>query len=329
MPTIRDVAERAGVSVGTASRVLAGHPSTSESSRAAVHAAAADLGYRVDGRARALRLMRSHTLGLLVSDVRNPFFSELAHAADQAASEAGYLCLLANANEDAAQERRYFEAFGAQKVDGVLATPQSADNSELDRLLEEGVPVVFVDRVVAGVEVPSVTVDNAGGIRQALEHLRRRGHRRVGYIAGPAGVSTSVARFEAYSRFAAEMGFDTDSSLVTGGDFRVESGILAAQSLLDLAEPPTAILAADGLMAVGAYTVISARWSGSPLVELVSFDDLDVFTNLHLPISAVNNDPGAMGAKGVEMLLRALDGDAVESIVLPTRFIDRAPRGKQ
>ncbi|MFF1635187.1 LacI family DNA-binding transcriptional regulator [Leifsonia sp. NPDC058248] len=329
MPTIRDVANAAGVSVGTASRVLAGHAATSEESRASVTAAAAALGYRMNARARSLRGSRTQTLGLLVSDVRNPFFSELAHAAEHAAGEHGYLCLLANANEDADQEQRYLDAFASQQVDGVLMTPQSENNPELGRILDDGTPVVFVDRTLRSHTVPSVTVDNAGGIRSALEHLRRRGHTRVGYIAGPTSVSTGAARLAAIDELRAEFGLDNDPLLVIEGDFRAESGTDAALRMLELADRPTAILAADGLMALGAYAALGPRADPAD-IELVSFDDLEIFGQLHLPISSVSNDPGTMAGEAVRMLLAAIDGEQVESVVLPTRFIDRsAPRGER
>jgi LacI family transcriptional regulator len=320
MPTMREVALAAGVSTGTASRVLAGHAATSEESRARVTEAAAALGYRMNAQARSLRGSRTNTLGLLVSDVRNPFFSELAHAAEQAAGDHGYLCLLANANEDAGQEQRYLDAFASQRVDGILMTPQSENNPELSRILDEGKHVVFVDRTLRSHEVPSVTIDNAGGIRLALEHLRRRGHRRIGYIAGPTSISTGLARLAAIEELRAEFGLDDDPQLVVQGDFRAISGTDAALRISQLAEPPTAILAADGLMALGAYAALG----NAAGIELVSFDDLEIFGQLRLPISSVSNDPGTMASEAVRLLLASINGEEVESVVIPTRFIDRS-----
>lgn len=137
--TIKDVAALAGVSVGTTSRVLSGNPSTSPAARERVHAAVAELGYRPDARARSLRSARSHTVGLLISDVRNPFFADVAHGAEQAALRSSYVTLLANANEDPRQQDTYLESFLTQRVDGIIIAPQGADSAHL-RTLATTVP---------------------------------------------------------------------------------------------------------------------------------------------------------------------------------------------
>ncbi|MGW6511584.1 LacI family DNA-binding transcriptional regulator, partial [Streptomyces niveus] len=127
--TIKDVAALAGVSVGTTSRVLSGNPSTSPAARERVHAAVAELGYRPDARARSLRSARSQTVGLLISDVRNPFFADVAHGAEQAALRSSYVTLLANANEDPKQQDTYLESFLTQRVDGIIIAPQGEESS--------------------------------------------------------------------------------------------------------------------------------------------------------------------------------------------------------
>ena len=187
--TLRDVAAHAGVSLGTASRVLSGNPATSPEARARVSDAVAVLGYRPNAQARSLRLTRTHAIGLLVSDVRNPFFADVAHAAEQAALGADYVTLLGNANEDVDQQDRYLETFLNQRVDGVVLAPQGRGSGSLQSLVDSQMPVVFVDRTVEGFDVPSVTTDSRTGMNEAVAYLAAAGHDRVGFIGGPQALS--------------------------------------------------------------------------------------------------------------------------------------------
>lgn len=322
MTTIRDVAARAGVSLGTASRVLSGDPATSERSRERVMAAAAELGYLRNARAGSLRRAKTDVVGILISDVRNPFFAELAHAAEQEALRRGYVVMLANADEQAPQEQLYLRAFLSQRVDGVLMAPQSTDRAHLDRIVGSGLPVVFVDRVLPGLDVPSVTSDNAGGMRSALEYLVTRGHRRIGYVGGPAQVSTAAVRLEAFLALRAELGLPDDDALVQAGDFRAGSGAVAVDRMLARGAAPTAVLAADGLMALGALAALR-RHGVRDRIELMSVDDLAWFEELTPPVSAIANDPSAMGREGMAALLDAIGGGRPGSITVPTRLVDR------
>jgi LacI family transcriptional regulator len=323
--TIRDVAARAGVSLGTASRVLSGHPATSPEARTAVQAAAAALGYRPNAQARSLRLTRTHAIGLLVSDVRNPFFADVAHAAEQAALGGDYVTLLGNANEDVDQQDRYIETFLTQRVDGVVLAPQGRGSGSLDALIASGMPVVFVDRTVEGFEVPSVTTDSRSGLDQAVAHLVAAGHTRIGYIAGPQAVSTGRDRHLAFLDALPRHGLAVEPELITFGDFQEESGVKAADQLLSGSARPTALLAADNLMALGALAAI--RRHGLRIgtdVEVVAFDDIEWLAHFDPPISVIAQDAGEVRRCAVDLLLRVIAGEQPESIVLPTTFIDRS-----
>lgn len=325
--TIKDVAALAGVSVGTTSRVLSGNPSTSPAARERVHAAVAELGYRPDARARSLRSARSQTVGLLISDVRNPFFADVAHGAEQAALRSSYVTLLANANEDPKQQDTYLESFLTQRVDGIIIAPQGEESAHL-RALATTVPLVFVDRTVDGFEVPSVTSDNALGIDQAVAHLADRGHTRIGYIGGPRSISTGRARHDAFVRAVARHRLDTDPGLITSGDFRSASGAVAAERLLSGGQPPTALLAADSPMAVGALGALRRRGLriGSD-IDLVAFDDIEWFSELDPPLTVVSHDAQAMGSTAMRLLLDVIEGRTPESVVLPTRLVVRESSG--
>ncbi|MFD5315295.1 LacI family DNA-binding transcriptional regulator [Streptomyces sp. NPDC127098] len=322
--TIRDVAALAGVSVGTASRVLSGNTATSPAARERVRAAAEKLGYRPDARARALRSTRSHAVGLLVSDVRNPFFADIAHGAEQAALASSYVTLLANANEDTAQQDTYLEAFLTQRVDGIIVAPQGEGGGNLRAVERARTPLVFVDRTVDGFDVPSVTADNAQGIELAVAHLAALGHTRVGYIGGPSSVSTGRARHEAYLAAVARHGLDDDAELVTVGDFRSASGAAATAKLLAGRRPPTALLAADSLMAVGALGEVrrQGRRIGTD-IALVALDDIELFRELDPPLTVVAHDARALGERAMRLLLDVIDGRPAASQVLPMRLVVR------
>ncbi|MFC4565193.1 LacI family DNA-binding transcriptional regulator [Nocardiopsis mangrovi] len=325
MVTIKDVAARAGVSLGTASRVLSGGAHTSADSRSRVLAAAAELNYIAHGPARSLRRAKTDVLGLLVSDIRNPFFSELAHAAEREARRLGYTVLLANSDEDAAQEAALLRAFASQRIDGFLLAPQGGDSSALRGLLGGGMPLVCVDRTVRGSEAPTIAPDNAGGVALVLEWLRGRGHREVAFVGGPATISTGAERRDAYLSRRAEHGISTDPALVDEGDFQADSGAAAMRRILGRGMRPTAVFGADGLMTLGAVRALRAELGDAARgVELVSFDDLDWFALTDPPVSAVRTDASTIGRLGIAALVDLINGRAAVSQRVPSAFIDRA-----
>ncbi|ARC58301.1 HTH-type transcriptional repressor CytR [Frondihabitans sp. 762G35] len=323
--TIKDVAARAGVSVATASRVLSGSSATSVDSRRLVEQAARELDFRPNLQARALRVTRTDTIGLLVSDVRNPFFADLAHTIEQAALEVGYVTLLGNANERADQQNRYLDTLIARRVDGVIVAPQGDDTGTVQQLVARDIPTVFVDRVIPGIDVPTVTTDSSTGIRQTVAHLKANGHTRIGYIAGPQSVSTGRERFTAYQEAIAEAGLSQDPALIVFGDFQAASGSAGVSSLLALDEPPTAIFAADSLMAVGAIAILHRLGFriGSD-IALVAFDDIEWFSLLEPALSVVAHSVEDMGRVAMELLLEVIAGRTPASVRLPSELIVRA-----
>ena len=323
--TIKDVAALAGVSVATASRVLSGNPATSPDSRARVAAAVTELDYRPNAQARALRSTRSDSIGLLVSDVRNPFFADLAHTVEQAALAAGYVTLLGNANERKEQQDRYLDTLISRRVDGIIVAPLGEGSGSIRSLITREIPTVFVDRTVDGLDIPSVTTDSEAGIRQAVHHLAAAGHTRIGYISGPQATSTGRDRFAAFTRAIAAAGLSQDPELVYFGDYQAASGSAGVHALLQLREPPTALLAADSLMAVGAIAILHklGRRIGAD-IALIAFDDIEWFALLNPALSVISHSVEEMGRIAVDMLLQVIDGGKPESVVLPSELIVRA-----
>ena len=325
MITIKDVAAAAGVSVSTASRVIAGSSATSRDSRARVQAAVETLDYRPNMQAQSLRSTRTNALGLLVSDVRNPFFADLAHSAEQAALEAGYVTLLGNANEQVDQQDRYLETLIQRRVDGILLTPHGDGSGAIAEIVRRGIPTVFVDRTVDGLNVSSVTTDSTHGILQAVQHLVAMGHSRIGYISGPQSTSTGRERWAAFSAALKLCGLRTTEDLVCFGDYQAASGAGAMRQLMMLANPPTAVLAADSLMAMGAISC--AHGMGLEIgreVALIAFDDIELFTLLSPSLTVISNNVHEMGRLAVTLLLEMIGGNRPESVILPSELIIRS-----
>lgn len=328
LATLKHVAQEAGVSLATASRVLGGSGPVSEDARQRVQQAARRLGYRVNHVARSLRTTRTATIGLLVSDVRNPFFTELVHAVEQAASDAGLATMVGNADERSAQQDRYLDTLLRHQVDGLVVVPQGDDVTQL-RAAVRAVPTVFVDRVVTGLDVPAVTSDNAGGVTALVDHLVGLGHRRIGVIAGPQSSSTGRDRLAAVRAAVRRHGLPWSAELEAVGNFQAASGIAAAAQLLDLPERPDVLFAADNLMAFGALHELRRR--GLRIgddVGLAAFDDESWFPLNLPPVTAVAQDVARMGEEAVRLVCEVMAGRRPDPVVVPTRLVVRESCGE-
>ncbi|MCJ1675576.1 MULTISPECIES: LacI family DNA-binding transcriptional regulator [unclassified Rathayibacter] len=326
MATIKDVAVRAGVALGTASRVLNGSTQTSPESRARVLEAAAALDYVTHGPARALRRSRTDVLGLLVSDIRNPFFSELAHAAEREATKHGYTVLLANANENAAQAEDSLRIFASQRVDGLLLAPQGPVTPRLTALIGSGLPVVLLNRALDGVDVPLFATDNTQGVALILDWLQRRGHSDVAFIGGPTAFSTGAERRSAYLRGRAAHGVSTDDALLEEGDFLADGAEAAMMRILARGVRPTAVFGVNGPTTLGAmrglHRALGHEYASR--VEMISFGDLDWFEYASPRISAVSTGAEQIGRWGAAGVLALIAGEPVVSRFFEPELLDRS-----
>ena len=323
-PTIRDVAAVAGVSLGTASRALNGHKNVSPGNVDRVRMAVSQLGFQLNAHARSLRSERSGTIGVLVSDIRNPFFAEIARAAEVVALENGYVTLLANADESVEQQDTYLRGMVSHRVDGLLVAPQGDGTGSLTEIVASGLPGVFVDRTIDGLDVPSVTSDSRPGLREALAHLRSLGHHRIGFIAGPQATSTGRERMAVFLDEARDAGIPQSPDLVAQGDFQARSGEVGAHRLMSLATPPTALIAADSLMGFGALVALKALGLRVGRdVSVIAFDDLPYASLFDPGLTVIDQDTEAMGRLAGEGLMAVIRGERPTPVVLPTRLVVR------
>lgn len=316
MITIRDVARRARVSVGTVSNVLAGSGSVRPELRVRVEEAARALDYQPNQIARSLKTRQTKTLGAVVSDLTNPFFPQLIRGAEDAALEHGYLLFTLNSDDRAGRERRALDLLRARKVDGILLVlaPESAAPAELAAAGEAPAPVVFLDRVPTGIEADSVSSDNRKGARMCLHHLCSRGHRRIGFLSGWPGLQTAQDRLRGYLDVLEEEGIEHDAALVRHGDFRVESSYRLAKDLLLESRPPTAIFAANGLTGLGALKAIHELGLRCPQdISLAVFDDVPFCDVIQPRLTVVAQPAYEMGRRGAELLIARIEGKAAEA----------------
>lgn len=313
--SVRDVARLAGVSVGTVSNVLNRPAKVSAETVARVNDAIERLGFVRNDAARQLRVGSSTAIGLLILDVRNPFFTALARGAEDRASELGYSVVLGNSDEDSAREAAYLDLFEQQRVRGLLISPVGDVAARLDRLRQRGIRAVLVDRVSTDASFSSVSVDDVAGGAMAVRHLLETGRRRIAFVGGPAMIRQVSDRL-AGARTAVAAQPDASLEVVGTEALTVQEGAAAARRLIARppAERPEAVFAANDLLAIGALQVFTA--SGKVRVPddiaLIGYDDIDFASASIVPLSSVRQPAALIGETAVQLLLGESDDAAVE-----------------
>lgn len=316
-PTIRDVAETAGVSRSTASRALTGRGYVAPTARERVRRAARSLGYVPDAMARHLRQQASHSIGVLVSDLSNHFYSNLASGIGQQARRRHYTMMLADDNGAPEVEAEAAEAFVALRVAGVILTPVSGEISEY--LTRHNIPVVEVDRQFAAGRCDAVVVDNQSAAQRVTSHLLELGHRRIALVIDEMHWTTGRDRYAGYAAALALAGVPLDPALVVSAGWDVEGARQEAHSLLASADPPTAVFAANNLLAEGVWRAAGDLGLEIPArLSLVSFDDAPWMSMVRPGVTAVAQDAEALGeAATVQLLERIASPDApVRTVML-------------
>jgi LacI family transcriptional regulator len=324
---ICDVAKRAGVSTATVSHVLNGTRPTAEVTRTRVLEIVRELGYHPSAVARGLRTKSTGTLGVVLSDIRNPFFTALVRGIEDVAQANGLNLIVCNSDEDEAKAETYLRLLLAKRVEGLVFTPTGRANVLLEPFLAMGIPVILIDRVAPDLTLPFVGVDNVQGAREAVAHLLEDGHRRIGVVAGLPTVSTSTHRLEGYKLALADYGLAADSALIREGHSSVQGGEEATGDLLALAQRPTALFTTNNLMTLGALKACAQLRLRCPDdVALCGFDDHEWAEIFSPPLTVVRQPTYEIGTTAAQLLARAIRGEALpaETILLKTRLIIRA-----
>lgn len=330
MASLQEVAQRAKVSIATVSRVLNKSDKVVPETRAIVEQALMDLGYRPSRVARRLRMKdgRAHLVGLIIPDIQNPFYAEIARGVEDAAYANEYALLLCNSDENVEKERFYLDVMQDESVDGLVLPPFDETDPAVVKMVKTGLPIVCVDRSLARVKTDLVEVDNYQGAFEAVNHLIAKGHRSIGLIEGRSHVSTSRERRRGYLDALAANDIAVRKEQMRAGDFKQESGRVLANELLDLRRPPTALFVCNNLMTVGALAALHHRGLRVPQdVAVVGFDDLPWAEALDPPPTVVRQPAYEVGRQAMELLLKRImepDRPAVTVRLLPELVIRRS-----
>jgi len=326
---IKDVAERAGVSTATVSHVINNTRFVTESTRDKVLKAIENCNYYPNAHARSLASGRSHTLGLLVSDISNPFFPELVKTIEVAASERGYDIILASSNYDPARTSHYVRRMVGRRVAGVLLMTSEVDQTLIDELANLDIPAVFYNLEPTARPISNVVVDCEIGIDQALSHLVSLGHSRIAHVAGPHTTRAGSQRLSAFLHCIARYLPDSDP-LIHEGDFRVEGGRRAASVMLAQAAAPTAVLAANDLMALGLIKQFRSAGLSVPRdISIVGFDDIAFAELSDPPLTTISLPRIELGRKVVDALMMSIEGlgESTLEFHVSTRLLTRGSTG--
>jgi LacI family transcriptional regulator len=342
--TIADVARRAGVSTATVSRVLSGVGRASPTTHARVEAAARDLGFRPSDVARSLKRRSTLTLGLIVTDIENPYFPQLVRAVEDAAISDGYAILLCNADEDPEREASYLDLLVERRVDGLIVAASTIGSRQGEWLANAPLPAVLVNTAAPGSGLPTIVSDNRAGGSAAARHLLELGHRRFGYLMPPPRNLDAPDRLAGVRDALVATGLDTDGDppalAIGNGASTVTGGEAAMAALLALVPRPTAVIAYNDLMAIGAMRAIRDRGLSVPAdLSLIGFDDVAFAAYVEPALTTLRQESAEMGRWAVATLtarIKAARGEGEarpaspapdEPRVVPVQLVVRASTG--
>lgn len=348
--TVRDVAQKAGVSISTVSRVLTGSARVSPELRQRVIDAVEELGYRPNALARGLRMRRTAVIGLLIPDISNPFFGQLARVVEDAANNRGYSILLCNSQNSRAREVQYLDLLRQQQVDGVLVVASGAMGEELEEFFKlTGAAVLALDRRIPQFKGPWIGGDPYPGARQAVQHLLDLGHRNIGLVRGVEGNISSDERYKALNRALVEAGLP-EERWTWVGEYTLETGIAAGLALAELPaqKRPTAVIATSEFSAYGLIEGVSRHGISVPdQLSVVGYDNTAFAEVFRPPLTVIAQPIEEMGELAVDFILRMINNaeqdeqlppvapvagmrppaavkEAVEDAVLPTYLVIRS-----
>jgi DNA-binding LacI/PurR family transcriptional regulator len=318
LATLEDVARRARVSVATAGRALGNYGRVSTKTRTLVLRAARDLNYHPNALARGMKQRLTYTVGLVVGNICNPFFSTIVRAVEATLISRSYNLIICDSDEDTGKEKSHIQVLFQRRVDGLIvsptASPDGTSSGAVKLISERGIPLILIDRLIPGIRAPVVAADNMGGAFDATKYLLQLGHSRIGVIVGRKTLGSMTARVEGHRRALNSAGTTFDESLVVDGvDVGVQGGNYAAQQLLALNPRPTAIIAMNNLLVLGALNAVRATGLRIPRdISIIGWDDFDSASHLRVPLTVVDQPAWAMGTMAAEHLLRLMSGETAD-----------------
>ncbi len=326
--TLRDIAKITGFSINTVSRALNGKDEVHAETRIKILAAAEKLGYRPNRLAKGLRSNKTGTIGVVVTDVSNPFFSALVKGIARAARDLDYSIILQDSDEDYAGEEEAIQVLLAEQVDGILITPVQSQRGTIERLCEAQFPFVLVGRFFSGLETNYVVPDDYQGGFMATEHLLKQGHRNIAMINGPLHISSARERFKGFSDALESHGIQINGSQVVTGALTVEEGLAQSLSILREKTRPSAIVCYSDFVAFGVMQGIREVGLSIPEdIAVVGFDDVRMASCLQVSLTTIKSPKEELGKRAVQSLISRLEDNhnhpRTEGIRLDVRLIAR------
>jgi LacI family transcriptional regulator len=330
MTTMGDVARLAGVSASTVSHVLNGTRKVDAATRQRVEVAIAETGYRRNGVARSLAAGRTHTVGLSISALTNPYFGSLVHAVERALSDAGYVLIVGDSHDAVESEKRVTDSLLDRQVDGMIVAPAAgSERSTLPGITRTGTPLVLIDRTL-DVDCDQVGPENVTSARMLTEHLLDLGHRRIAVVRGIPGISSTTERFDGYVAALAGQGIGLDPSLVVEGESSTDVAEREVRALLASPKRPTALVSMNNAMTIGTLKAVRSLGLSIPRdVAFVCYDDFEWSDLFEPKLTAAGQDVETIGATAAQLLLRRIrkeDGPP-QRIRVPTMFHHRSSCG--
>ena len=327
MATMKDVAQRAGVSPSTVSHVINETRFVSQQLRDRVLHAMSELNYQPSAVARSLRTKKTQVVALVIPDITNPYFPEVARGVQDVAEENEYSVILCNTDRVRGRELRFLKALRGQWVDGLILNPSEVTSGDLQDLQDAQIPVVLIGSQIDHPDLDVVMVDNVQGAYDAVSHLIDLGHRRIGLVGGQRAASSGEQRFQGYIRALADHDIPVDEEIITEGRFTREGGYESMKRLLALQSPPTAVFASSDVMAIGALMAIQEQGLQVPNdVSLVGFDDIAEASTTTPKLTTVSQPKYQTGEVAAQLLFDRVEGASPgerQKIVLSHQLVIR------
>lgn len=329
--SIHDVAREAGVALSTVSNALAGKNYVREATRLKVQETADRLGYRASAIARALRMQRTFTIGVLLADVSNPSSPDFLRGIEDVAEREKCSLLICNTDGLVEKQVAHMHVLLDRQVDGLILLSQFCDPPEILQMLSSGPPFVHIQRRSKVTKHDYVGADNLQGITAAVQHLVDFGHRRIGFIQGPVESSTAAERLDAFKKAVISFGLDSDPELIAPGGFQVEFGYRAAEMFFDLEPRPTAILAASDMSAMGVMNFVHERGLVIPRdLSLVGLDNIQLTSFGCIGLTTINLPRREMGSAAATLLMQRIQRKRIvtsKKVVFPMNLVVRGSTG--
>lgn len=322
MVTLRDVANKAGVAVSTASYALNNSSKISLATRKKVYKAARDLGYQPHGIARNLKKQKTETIGLFLNDLSGPYYSEVIQGVQDVVSAHGYDLIVGSAS--GGTNSTAYKFLLEKRVDGAVILAPKINDAEISRVAKASLPIIVLDRRLDSDYIKYVLIDNLNGAYQAVSHLINRGYHKIVYLSGPEDSFDNQERFKGYQQALLENGFNLMPQRIVSGNFTEKEGYQVISGFLAQEERIDAIFSANDEMAIGAIQAIREMSFKIPDdIAIVGFDDIRLASYINPPLTTIRHPKYEMGRFATNMVFQVLHGSKAESVVLPTQLITR------